>query len=69
MPRREWDLECKGFVGNLHEDVTTSEIEDEFCRCGKIRNVWVAKDPPGFAFIEYETPEDAHNTVRKMDGR
>ena len=66
---REWDLSCKVYVGNLREDTTEAELDDEFSRCGKIKNIWVAKNPPGFAFIEFHDPEDAEDAARKLDGR
>merc|ERR1712080_790233 len=69
MARREWDLSCKVCVGNLATEVTTQELEDEFSGCGKIKNTWVAKNPPVFGFVEFEDPEDAEDAVRKMDGR
>merc|ERR1712080_695065 len=69
MARREWDLSCKVCVGNLATEGTTQELEDEFSGCGKIKNTWVAKNPPGFGFVEFEDPEDAEDAVRKMDGR
>jgi len=69
MARREWDPSCKVFVGNLTTEITTQDLEDEFQSCGKIKNVWVAKNPPGFGFVEFDDPADADDAVRKMDGR
>ena len=30
--------------------------------------VWVAQNPPGFAFVEYERESDAEEAVRQMNG-
>ena len=32
------------------------DIEDAFGRIGRVSDVWVARKPPGFAFIEMEVP-------------
>jgi len=48
MPRyREWDLTCKVYVGNLDQRATKHQIEDIFSKYGPLRNVWVARNPPG----------------------
>jgi RNA recognition motif. (a.k.a. RRM, RBD, or RNP domain) len=33
---------------NLPHGITERELEDEFVRFGTLRNVWVARKPPGF---------------------
>ncbi|XP_070498006.1 RNA-binding protein 1-like isoform X2 [Chironomus tepperi] len=69
MPRyREWDLTCKVYVGNLDQRATKHQIEDIFSKYGPLRNVWVARNPPGFAFVEYEDNRDAEDAVRNLDG-
>ena len=35
---------------------------------GPIRKVWVAQNPHGFAFIEFEDERDAEDSVRGLDG-
>lgn len=40
----------------------------QFGRFGNLRSVWVARRPPGFAFIEFEDPRDADAAVAKLDG-
>lgn len=48
MPRyREWDIKCKVYVGNLDQRATKHQIEDIFSKYGPLRNVWVARNPPG----------------------
>lgn len=65
---REWDLACKVYVGNLSSSASKHEIENAFCKYGPLRNVWVARDPPGFAFVEFEDSRDAEDAVRGLDG-
>ncbi|XP_077283101.1 serine/arginine-rich splicing factor 7-like isoform X1 [Arctopsyche grandis] len=65
---REWDLSCKVYVGNLGSSASKYEIERVFCKYGPIRNVWVARNPPGFAFVEFEDSRDAEDSVRGLDG-
>ncbi|CAJ0944032.1 unnamed protein product, partial [Mesorhabditis belari] len=58
----------KVYVGGLPDDATSKEIEDAFYKFGRIYKVWVARRPPGFAFVEYEDQRDAEDAVRAMDG-
>ncbi|XP_048505670.1 RNA-binding protein 1 isoform X2 [Athalia rosae] len=65
---REWDPSCKVYVGNLGSSASKHEIESAFSKYGPLRNVWVARNPPGFAFVEFEDPRDAEDAVRGLDG-
>uniref|UniRef100_A0A914DL98 RRM domain-containing protein n=1 Tax=Acrobeloides nanus TaxID=290746 RepID=A0A914DL98_9BILA len=70
MARRNNEyLDAKVYVGGLPADATTQEIEDTFHRFGRIRKVWVARRPPGFAFVEFEDSRDAEDAVKALDGQ
>ena len=57
------------YIGDLGSNGSKQEIEREFERYGHLRSVWVARNPPGFAFIEFEDPRDADEAVQDMDGK
>lgn len=58
----------KVYVGDLPRDASEKELARVFDRYGTVRNVWVARNPPGFAFIEFEDAADAEDAVRDLDG-
>uniref|UniRef100_A0A4W3GB06 Serine and arginine rich splicing factor 3b n=2 Tax=Callorhinchus milii TaxID=7868 RepID=A0A4W3GB06_CALMI len=62
-------LDCKVYVGNLGNNGNKTELERAFGYYGPLRSVWVARNPPGFAFVEFEDPRDASDAVRELDGR
>lgn len=59
----------KVYIGNLGDNGDRDRIERAFESFGPIRNVWVARNPPGFAFVEFDDPHDAQDAVKKMDGK
>ncbi|RVE73509.1 hypothetical protein OJAV_G00049960 [Oryzias javanicus] len=66
---RDCPLDCKVYVGNLGNNGNKTELERAFGYYGPLRSVWVARNPPGFAFVEFEDPRDATDAVRELDGR
>lgn len=58
--------DCKVYVGDLGSNASKPELEDAFSYYGPLRNVWVARNPPGFAFVEFEDPRDAEDAVSWM---
>ncbi|XP_054752193.1 serine/arginine-rich splicing factor 3-like [Lytechinus pictus] len=60
---------CKVYIGNLGESANKSEIEKLFGTFGPMKNVWIARNPSGFAFVEYDDPRDASDAVKGMDSR
>ena len=61
-------LEGRLFIGGLNPSTTKQDIEREFGRYGNLRDVWLARNPPGFAFIEYDGTQDAEQAMRDLDG-
>merc|ERR1712183_1219882 len=59
----------KVYVGNLGNNGSKSELERVFSYYGSLKNVWVARNPPGFAFVEFEDARDAEDAVHALDGR
>ena len=57
------------FIGGLPEDASRTELEREFEYFGRLRDVWVARNPPGFGFIVFEDARDADDAVKEMDGK
>ena len=63
MARDNWDgcdakYKGKVYVGGIGADVTRSELETEYGKFGSIRDVWIAHNPPGFAFVEFYEERD-----------
>ncbi|XP_013787027.1 RNA-binding protein Rsf1-like [Limulus polyphemus] len=66
MNRR--DSGTRVFVGGLTEDIQKEDLEMEFEKVGKIVSVWVAQNPPGFGFVEFDDREDANEAINAMNG-
>lgn len=56
------------YVGDLLGSVRKDEITREFKKFGELKDVWVARNPPGFAFVEFTKAVDAERAVRALDG-
>lgn len=59
----------KVYVGNLGSQASRSELEDEFSYYGRLVSVWVARNPPGFAYVLFEDARDARDACRGLDGK
>ncbi|CAM8898110.1 unnamed protein product [Rhodiola kirilowii] len=57
------------YVGNLDPRVSERELEDAFRVYGVIRSVWVARRPPGYAFVDFDDRRDAEDAIRELDGK
>lgn len=58
----------KVYVGNLDPESTSTELDEIFRLYGKLSNIWVARNPPGFAFVTFDDARDARHAVEATDG-
>ncbi|CAG9858669.1 unnamed protein product [Phyllotreta striolata] len=59
MGDRSRDRTARVYVGGLNDSIKKEDLEGEFEKYGKLNSVWVAFNPPGFAFIEFNSLTDA----------
>jgi len=59
----------KLYVGGLIEGIRKEDLEREFSAYGKLTEVWVANDPPGYGFVTFDEVEDAQEAMRSLDGQ
>eukprot|EP00118_Oscarella_pearsei_P000220 m.4457 g.4457 ORF g.4457 m.4457 type:complete len:280 (+) comp10766_c0_seq2:184-1023(+) len=57
------------YVGKLPENVTKDEIDATFKLYGDIKDIWLARNPPGFAFVEYGDKVSADKAVSALSGQ
>lgn len=57
------------FIGNIKEEIDKKELQAIFEAHGTIVDVWVAYNPPGFAFVEYDNMESAQNAIQAFHGQ
>lgn len=62
------DKGTRVYVGNLSDKVKKEDLEDQFSKYGKLNSVWVAFNPPGFAFVEFENQDDAMKACDDLNG-
>lgn len=56
------------YVGGLNESIKKEDLQMEFEKYGKLNKVWVAFNPPGFAFIEFLNMNEAELACSSMNG-
>ena len=47
---------------------TFLRLEDLFSKYGELDDVWIARQPPGFAFVTFRSERDANEAVKELDG-
>ncbi|XP_063914247.1 RNA-binding protein Rsf1 [Zophobas morio] len=68
MGEREDERSARVYVGGLTDSVKKEDLETEFEKYGKLNSVWVAFNPPGFAFIEFINHSDAETACDNLNG-
>ncbi|CAD7944145.1 unnamed protein product [Amoebophrya sp. A120] len=58
----------KIFIGNIQKDVREEDVEDVMKKYGEVLSVWVAQNPPGFAFCTFRDPADAKAAIKEAHG-
>ena len=66
-------MSAKVFVGNLDFRTTKDEVQSLFSQIGAIKDVFFPTDresgrPRGFAFVEFQSEEDAPKAIEKFNG-
>ena len=55
-------------VSDLGVDCSKHELERCFEKFGKVVEVWMARNPPCFAFVVFRNRDDAEDAIRDVDG-
>ena len=60
------------YIKNLDSDITEALLQEKFSSFGKIISLAISKDDnglsKGFAFVNYENPDDAKKAMEAMNG-
>lgn len=64
--KKESENKPRLFVGDIKESIEKEQLSAAFEKFGSIADIWVAHNPPGFAFVEYYKMEDAEEAIKEM---
>lgn len=69
MSQRRYEDDGRGkvYIGNIPAEMTENELVSEFERYGRVERCWIAKAPPGFAFVWFSDTADAEAAVSALD--
>ncbi|CAH0519753.1 unnamed protein product [Peronospora belbahrii] len=63
----ETEETCRVYVGNLLPKAKEIHLTSKFSRFGTIHSVWIARRPPGFAFVWFATRDEAERAVEASE--
>jgi RNA recognition motif-containing protein len=55
-------------VADIGTEITQKDLEKSFTKFGDYHEIWMARNPPCFAFIVYKHKDDAEEAIREMNG-
>ncbi len=55
-------------LSDLPVGVSKHEIEKLFRSYGQLNEIWVASNPPCFAFINFRHRSDGERAIKELDG-
>ena len=67
-----YDSEQGGYrvhVADIGIDCKQKDLEKSFSKFGDIKEVWLARNPPCFAFLVFKHRSDGEDAIKEMDGR
>ena len=72
--KRRPAISARIFVGNLNFRTTEEDLTEYMSRAGQVVNVHIPTDrvtgrPRGFAFVEFQTDEEAAEAIKQFDGQ
>ena len=56
-------------MGELDASISKEQLEEEARQYGKVADIWIARNPAGFAFITFDDDRDAEDCVRGLMGK
>ncbi|XP_050308078.1 RNA-binding protein Rsf1-like [Anthonomus grandis grandis] len=65
---RSMNRSTRVYVGGLEDGIKKEDLEEEFQKFGKLTSVWIALNPPGFAFVEFDNNADAEAACDSLNG-
>lgn len=58
----------KLFIGGLPGVVSKDDLHRELTKFGHVVDLWVARNPPGFAFVKFNNFNDADKALHALNG-
>ncbi len=55
------------YVGDLNDTVTKSQLDREFSKFGQLKDVWISKNPIGYAFVYFYSRDEAQKAIDSLN--